>query len=57
MTDLVEKLIITVAVCVFALSYTLRSVEAGSMPSEQKQIAATLDMPDPVDSGAAFEAR
>ncbi len=57
MVDFIEKLLITIAVCVFALSYTLRAVEAGSMPAEPRQTSVSIDTPDPIDSAATFEAR
>ena len=55
MTDLIEKLLITIAVYVFALSYTLRSVEASGVPREPRKATASVDAPDPVDSGASFK--
>ena len=57
MTDFVEKMLITVAICVFALSYTLRSVEAGSVPPAPKQAKVLVDAPDPIDTSASFDAR
>ena len=35
----------------------LRAVEAGSMPAEPRQTSVSIDAPDPIDSGAIFEAR